>query len=226
MKKLIFVLSILLVLPMGIAAQTASESLQKVTNDIKSKKWSDAAKDFIDAIGIDVTRADIYYRAEVDKDGPVGARFAEELATYYKNTRNFGKAYNYYSDLLKKKPNDVSLLSGCAESAFGEGKEDEAVDLYEKVVAVNQKNLRANIFLGSYYFMQSEMKKKQLDNTFTRLTNPNSMQKARYKDDLKALYASDYLKASEYLQNVLKVFPSTEAKKMLETIAVRDKEIN
>ena len=51
------------------------------------------------------------------------------------------------------------------------------------------------------------------------------MQKARYRDDLKALYTSDYHRAKNYLDNVVKLFPSAEAKKMLITIAEREKEM-
>jgi tetratricopeptide (TPR) repeat protein len=225
MRKVLSIIFLSVMLPWHLQAQTATELLQKVSTFLIQQKWEEAANTYEQAIGKDVERADIYYRVEVDKNSPEALPFAERLAEYYKNTREYGKAYSYYKILLAKEPNNASYLSGCAESAFGKGKEDEAVALYDKVINLNPNNLRANIFLGSYFFMQAEQDKRKLDNSFKRTTTASSMQKARYKDDLKALYTSGYHKAKNYLENVVKLFPSTEAKKMLITIAEREKEM-
>jgi tetratricopeptide (TPR) repeat protein len=226
MKKYIGLLLLLLCLPMCAVAQSANVLLQQLSKEIAEQSWNDALKTFREMVGNDVSKADIYYRAELDKNLPVAIPFAEELATYYKNTRNYERAYNLYKELVGQRPNDLNILSGYAETAFGKGKEDEAITAYQKILSINKNDLRANIFLGSYYFMQAEQNKRQADNTFHRISAPNSMQKAHYKDGLKALYKSDYLKAKGYLDAVLTLFPSTEAKKMLDTIETRNKEIN
>jgi len=225
MRKALSIIFLSVMLPWHLQAQTAIELLQKVSTFLTQQKWEEATNIYQQAIGKDAERADIYYRVEVDKSSPAALSFAEHLAEYYKNTRDYSKAYNYYKILLAKEPNDASFLSGCAESAFGKGKEDEAVALYDKVINLNPNNLRANIFLGSYFFMQAEQDKRKLDNNFKRIATPTSMQKARYRDDLKALYTSDYHRAKNYLDNVVKLFPSAEAKKMLITIAEREKEM-
>ncbi len=213
-------------LPSFVGAQNVAALLQKVTTLLSEKKWDDAANTFQQAVGKNVEQSDIYFRAEVDKNSPVAEPFAVRLAVYYKNTRDFSKAYNYYKLLLAKDPNDASYLSGCAESALGKGRSDEAVALYDKVINLNPNNLRANIFLGSYFFMEAEQNKRKLDNDFKKIATPNTMQRAHYKDELKALFLSDYHKSKNYLDNVVKVFPSAEAKKMLATIAEREKEMD
>jgi tetratricopeptide (TPR) repeat protein len=225
MRRLLSIICFLL-LALMLHAQNATLLLQKVSGLLAEKKWDNAAELFQQAVGKDVERSDIYYRAEVDKNSPAAIPFAVRLAVYYKNTRDYTRAYNYYKILLAKDPDDATYLSGCAESALGRGKEDEAVTLYDKVLALNPNNLRANIFLGSYYFMQAEQGKHQLDISYKKVTAPTTMQKAHYKDELKSLYTSGYLKAKGYLDNVVKFFPSAEAKKMLATIADREKEMN
>jgi tetratricopeptide (TPR) repeat protein len=226
MKKILSFVCLLLVLPVYLQAQSEVNLLQKVSSEILNQKWEEAVATFRQAIGLDVDRADIYYRTEVDKNSVVAPRLAAELANYYKNIRNYDRAYSYYKELLERRPNDISLLSNFAESAFGRGKEKDAVGIYEKIVSIDPNNLRANIFLGSYYFMQAEQEKRQLDINFRRISSPTTMQKAHYRDGLKQLYSSDYSEAKGYLENVLKLFPSTEAKKMIETIAQRDKDVN
>jgi tetratricopeptide (TPR) repeat protein len=226
MKKVIFIVCLWAVLPCCLKAQTAAAYLQQVTTQITAKKWKEAADAYRQAIGADVRRAEIYYRTEVDKNIPVAMRFAEELAVYYKNTRDYERAYTYYGQLLEKKPTDVNYLSGSAECAFGLGKTDEAVTLYGQIISIDTNNLRANIFLGSYYFMRAEQSKKQLDKAFLAIKSPTSMQRARYHDDLKALFGGDYTRAKNYLDSVQKLFRSTEAVKMLATIGEREKEIN
>lgn len=225
MKKFLFIVSILILLPLSVPAQNAVVLLQKVTSLLSEKKWDAAANLFQQAVGKDVVRADIYFHAEVDKQSPAVVPFAEQLAVYYKNTREYAKAYNYYQLLLVNDPNDATYLSGCAESALGKGKEEEAVTLYDRVINLNPNNLRANIFLGSYYFMKAEQEKRSLDNAFKKIANPTTMQKAHYKDELKSLYASLYHKSKNYLEAVVKSFPSSEAKKMLATIAERQAEL-
>lgn len=226
MKKFFTIVCLLCVLPLYMHAQTAEELLQRVSTLISAQKWNDATNTYRTAIGLDIRRSDIYYRTEVNKDSPISMIFAEELATYYKNTRNYERAYTYYQQLLKNKPNSINYLAGCAESAFGKGETDEALQLYDKIVSLDSKNLRANIFLGSYYFMLAEQNKRKLEKDFSAIASPSSMQRAQYHDKQKELFAADYTKAKGYLENVQKLFRSTEAAKMLTTIGEREKEMN
>jgi lipopolysaccharide biosynthesis regulator YciM len=225
MRKFLYIASLLILLPLYLDAQTATVLLQKVSGLLSEKKWDAATDLFQQAVGKDVTRAEIYFRAEVDKQSPAAISFAERLAVYYKNTREYTRAYNFYKMLLASEPDDATYLSGCAESAFGKGNEEEAVMLYDKVINLNSNNLRANIFLGSYFFMKAEGERRTINNIFKKIANPTTMQKAHYKDELKSLYTSLYHKSKNYLDTVTKTFHSAEAKKMLVTIAERQAEM-
>lgn len=225
MKSLLIAVLSFLIAPVSLQAQTASNLLIKVSDFLIQQKWNEAIVTFRQAIIQDVSMADTYYHKNVDSKCEAASPMAKELADYYKDTRNYEQAYTYYKELLQTKPNDTTLLSACAESAFGKGKEEEAVNYYKKILSINPNNLQGNIFVGSYYFMSAEEDKKQLDKVFHKITTPTSMQKAHYKDQLKELLTSKYFKAKVYLLKVVKLFPSTEAKRMLDIIAIRHKDV-
>ena len=52
------------------------------------------------------------------------------------------------------------------------------------------------------------------------------MQYARYRDAIDAVVSSNYAKAKEYLQDVLRTFPSAEAQKTLNKILAVEKTAN
>ena len=90
---------------------------------------------------------------------------------------------------------------------------------------LDANNLQANIFLGSYYYLQAEREKKKLEDDYKKITSPTRMQYARYRNGLSDVYSNVYSKAKDYLQRVLQLFPSTEAGKTLEKIVALEKEI-
>lgn len=81
---------------------------------------------------------------------------------------------------------------------------------------LDANNLQANIFLGSYYYLQAEREKKKLEDDYKKITSPTRMQYARYRNGLSDVYSNVYSKAKDYLQRVLQLFPSTEAGNTLE----------
>ena len=87
-------------------------------------------------------------------------------------------------------------------------------------------NLQANIFLGNYYYLQAERKKKTLEDNYKKIVSPTRMQYASYRNGLSDVFANGYDKAKNYLQKVLQLFPSTEAGKTLERIKILEKEMN
>ena len=81
----------------------------------------------------------------------------------YRDKRNYDKAYLFYKEWLQYYPEDVSALVACAEMQMMRGEAKDAMKLYEKVLALDADNLQANIFLGNYYYLQAEQKKKTLE---------------------------------------------------------------
>ena len=127
---------------------------------------------------------------------------------------------------LQYYPEDVSALVACAEMQMMRGETKDAMKLYEKVLALDADNLQANIFLGNYYYLQAEQKKKTLEDNYKKIVAPTRMQYAGYRNGLSDIYSNGYSKAKGYLQKVLQLFPSTEAGKTLERIKKLEKEMN
>ena len=104
-------------------------------------------------------------------------RLVRELAAYYKDKRNYDKAYLFYKEWLQYNPEDVPGLVACAEMQMMRGETKDALKLYEKVLTLDADNLQANIFLGNYYYLQAEQKKKTLEENYKKIvfSHPNAI---------------------------------------------------
>ncbi len=226
MKILMPVLFCLLSFPFMLSAQSADVLLQKVSVALSAGQEEQAVSLFTQAINANPDKSEMYYWTQVDKNSPVCVKLAQKLALYYKKSRNYDKAYLFYRELLQKNPNDVTFLAGYAETEVCRGREDDALEAYEKILQLDANNLAANIFIGNYLYLKAEQEKKQLDTDFKKLNAPTRMQYARYKDGLSRVLSNGYGKAKEYLQNVIQQFPSTEAQKTLNKIKLIEIEVN
>lgn len=218
MKALTLLFNFLISFPFALSAQSAGDVLQKVSEAMASEKSEQAVSLFRQAIQLNVDKSEMFYWTSVDKNSNVSAKMAQELTVYYKNIRNYDKSYLFCKELLQKYPNDLKWLLTCAETEVCRGKEEEALQTYQKVLSLDVNNLTANIFVGNYYYLKAEQEKQQLVRDYKKISSPTRMQYARYKDGLSRLFTDRYGKAKEYLQNVIRQFPSTEVKKTLEKI--------
>ena len=225
MKTLTLLFFGLLLCPMSLLAQSADVLLQKVSDALSAGKDDYAVSLFRQAAGMGAEQTEMFYWTRIEKNSAVAPRLVRELAAYYKDKRNYDKAYLFYREFLQYHSEDVPALVSCAEMEMMRGKEKDAVKTYEKVLMLDANNLQANIFLGSYYYLQAEREKKQLEDDYKKITSPTRMQYARYRNGLSDVYSNVYSKAKDYLQRVLQLFPSTEAGNTLEKIRKLEAEI-
>ncbi len=218
MRALTLLFTFLISFPLTLSAQAAGDVLQKVSEAMAAEQWEQAVSLFRQAIQLNVDKSEMFYWTSVDKNSSVSVKMAQELTLHYKNVRNYDKAYLFCKELLQKFPNDVKWLLTCAETEVCRGKEEEALQTYQKVLSLDANNLDANIFVGNYYYLKAEQEKQQLMRDYKKINSPTRMQYARYKDGLSRLMTERYGKAKEYLQNVVRQFPSTEVMKTLEKI--------
>ena len=218
MRALTLLFTFLISFPLTLSAQAAGDVLQKVSEAMAGEQWEQAVSLFRQAIQLNVDKSEMFYWTSVDKNSNVSVKMAQELTLHYKNVRNYDKAYLFCKELLQKFPNDVKWLLTCAETEVCRGKEEEALQTYQKVLSLDANNLDANIFVGNYYYLKAEQEKQQLMRDYKKINSPTRMQYARYKDGLSRLMTERYGKAKEYLQNVVRQFPSTEVMKTLEKI--------
>ena len=225
MKTLTLLFFGLLLCPMSLLAQSADVLLQKVSDALSAGKDDYAVSLFRQAAGMGAEQTEMFYWTRIEKNSAVAPRLVRELAAYYKDKRNYDKAYLFYREFLQYHSEDVPALVSCAEMEMMRGKEKDAVKTYEKVLMLDANNLQANIFLGSYYYLQAEREKKKLEDDYKKITSPTRMQYARYRNGLSDVYSNVYSKAKDYLQRVLQLFPSTEAGNTLEKIRKLEAEI-
>lgn len=225
MRTLTLLFTFLLSFPLALSAQSAEEVLQKVSAAMAAEQWEQAVGLFRQAIQLNADKSEMFYWTSVDKSGGVCVKMVQELASHYKNIRNYDKAYLFCKEVLQKIPNDVTWLATCAEMEVYRGKEKDALQTYQKVLSLDANHLAANIFVGNYYYLMAEREKQQLMRDYKKISSPTRMQYARYKDGLNKLMTDGYGKAKGYLQNVVRQFPSAEVKKTLEKIKKMEAEL-
>ena len=225
MKTLTLLLFSLFSLPLMLNAQTADEMLHKVTAAIEAGQHGQAVSYFRQAISLNIDRSEMFYWTSIDKSSEISSKLSNELALAYKKNRNYDKAFLFYKELSQKDPDNVDYLEAVAEMQVCRGQEKDALRMYENILKLDADNLAANIFLGNYYYLMAEQEKQQLMRDYKKISSPTRMQYARYKDGLSKLMTDGYGKAKEYLQNVIRQFPSAEVMKTLEKIKKMEAEM-
>ncbi|MDD3039970.1 hypothetical protein [Bacteroides sp.] len=226
MRVLTILFFSLLTMPLMLSAQTVEEMLSKVSVAIEANQQGQATSYFRQAIGVDISRSEMYYWTTVDKNSVICSKLANELAVGFKKKRNYDKSYLFYKELIQKNPGNVDYMEACAEMQVCRGQEKDALRIYEQILNLDTDNLAANIFLGNYYYLKGEQEKQKLENDYKKIISPTKMQYARYRDGLFQLFSSEYEKARASLQKVVQKFPSTEAKKTLDKILSVEKEVS
>ena len=171
MGTLTLLFSLIVTFPFVLSAQTAGELLQKVSAALSEGQDDYVVSLFRQAIAAGADQTEMYYWTQIEKNSAVAPRLVNELATYYKRKRNYDKAYLFYREFLQYHSEDVPALVSCAEMEMMRGKEKDAVKTYEKVLMLDANNLQANIFLGSYYYLQAEREKKKLEDDYKKITD-------------------------------------------------------
>ena len=225
MRTLTLLFSFMVAFPFVLSAQSAGELLQKVSAALSEGQDDYAVSLFRQSVKAGADQTEMFYWTQVEKNSAVAPRLVNELATYYKRKRNYDKAYLFCKEVLQKNPNDVKWLAACAETEVCRGKEKDALLTYQKVLSLDVNHLAANIFVGNYYYLMAEQEKQQLMRDYKKISSPTRMQYARYKDGLSKLMTDGYGKAKEYLQNVIRQFPSAEVMKTLEKIKKMEAEM-
>lgn len=218
MKRRFTILALLITCYTSLWAQRADQILPNVTLAISQQHWEEASNLFRLAIEKDSYISELFFLREIGLNCPARKDMVRYLGDYFKSTRKYEKAYDFYKELSQNNTQDVYILTNCAELEVILGKETDALHTYEKVLSIDGNNLPANIYIGNYYYFAAEKERQQLEKDYKKLTPPTRMQYARYRDELNKLIVSDFGKAKIYLERVTRLFPSVEAKKTLEKI--------
>ena len=205
-------------LSLSLSAQTAEQILPNITNALAQQHWEEASNLFRLAVDKDLYKSEKFFHEEISADCPARTEMIHQLGFYCKGSRNYEKAYDYYKELIELRPHEVIYLISFAELQVILGKENDALNTYERILTIDNNNLAANIFIGNYYFFLADKEKRTLDNDFKKMESPTRMQYAKYRNELARLVSNEYDKAKTFLEKVIHQFPSVEAKKTLDKI--------
>ncbi|NDV59245.1 tetratricopeptide repeat protein [Bacteroides sp. 519] len=140
-----------------------------------------------------------------------------------KKSMKYDQAFSLYQQLYQSNPDNIDFLVACAEMEVLMGKEKEALATYEKILKVDPDNLPANIYMGNYYYLTAELKRKKIDEEYNKSTASTRIKNQNYKKNLNLIYITDYSTSKKHFENVIRTFPSIEAKRTLEKIAQVEK---
>ena len=121
--------------------------------------------------------------------------------------------------LAAQQSTNVDSLSRCAADCFRQNDLQRACTLYEEVLRLDPSHLQANIFLGSYYFLEAERSRSALEADYRHLSSPTRMQSADFRNRMSTLLQTRYAAAKRYLQRAQSHLPSTEVAHTLSVIA-------
>ena len=85
--------------------------------------------------------------------------YTQNLATAYMNAGKFNEGLDVMKQLLDKRPTDIGLLDMIAETCYNASKYDDAINYYNKILAIDEKKAEALYMMGMAY-----QKKGQEDN--------------------------------------------------------------
>lgn len=225
MRTLTVLVLFLILFPSVALTQTGGISfLAGVSQAMVEEKWDKANDLFKAAIEENAEKAEDFYWKNVRPDCRLRKSLAMHLGLYYKESRNYDKAASYYQELIRIVPQDIKCLAQCAAIEVQRGEQQMALDLYQKVLTLDENHLEANIFIGNYYYFYADKERRELVADYSKLAAPTRMQHARYRDGLIRIVTTGYDKAKGYLQRVLNQFPSTEVRKTLNRIEQIEKE--
>lgn len=211
-------LSFFTLFSLSISAQTVEQILPNISNALAQQHWEEASNLFRLAVDKDLYKSEKFFQEKISSDCPARTEMIHQLGFYCKGSRNYEKAYDYYKELIELRPREVIYLISFAELQVILGKENDALNTYERILTIDNNNLAANIFIGNYYFFLADKEKRTLDSEFKKTETPTRMQYAKYRNELARLVSNEYDKAKSFLEKVIHQFPSVEAKKTLDKI--------
>jgi hypothetical protein len=81
---------------------------------------------------------------------------------------------------------------------------EDARLLHEQIVSQDTSCLESTIWLGNYYYLKGEEKRKEAERAFSTLPFPSSMQSAFYQEQLKTICREYHMKAEILVQRGLR----------------------
>lgn len=100
---------------------------------------------------------------------------------------------------------DIDSFQNEANKLIEQNRPEDAVILFEKIIATDTRNYESYAFLGNYRFLLGKQAIDKADSGYQKILLPNSMQIAHYDEELRAVYYNYYEKANSYILKALEI---------------------
>ncbi|MGN0037189.1 MAG: tetratricopeptide repeat protein [Bacteroidaceae bacterium] len=207
-----------------LAVVQPDELRREVDEAVRRKAWAEVETRFQRWVERDAEAAARYYETVSRSVWPCRAAMARRLGDFYRQRRDYPRAFGFYNEWSTCEPQSVDGLLACAEMKVMGGCEEEALPYYERVLLLDAENRTANLFVGNYLFARAEAACRALKQAYEGLASPTKMDYARYREQLDALVQGDYARAKAHLIRVASQFRSQGIGQVLERIRAVEEE--
>lgn len=87
--------------------------------------------------------------------------YLQNLATAYANAGKPAEAISMLKEILEKRPTDINIITMLAESCYDAKKYDEAIDYFDKLLQIDNKNAEALYMIGMSFQKKGDKPKGQ-----------------------------------------------------------------
>ena len=226
MKKILFALFVLSTFVATAQTQVSDSLITKLMIDLENEKWEEVTVCFHKFANENPENAEVFYWVKASDKPALSDTLLLGLAKIYYEKGNQTKSIELCKAYIKKdKEFKVDELLTLAQLLTNLGEVRLTQNLYLSVIEKDPNNLNANLFLGNFLYLRAERERKRIHFAFKQKVKPTRMEYAEYRDKIKALYNSSYVKAQQYLQVAYKKVNSAELKVTLDHIEEIKKEV-
>lgn len=147
--------------------------------------------------------------------------YARSLAYTYYNTKNYAKLVPACKAALLADSKDEKMLQFIAVGFQRLNKTDSAKVYNERLLAVNDKDLNGNVFMGNYLYQLGKDKLDAAKNTYEKIKTPDRVQYSAFQKNMDAIMLEYYAPAATYLEKAYTLKKMDGIKTMLYAIYIK-----
>lgn len=149
------------------------------------------------------------------------ASYSKSLAYTYYNTKNYKKMIPACKDALAADAQDQKVLQFISVGYQRLNKTDSAKVYYQRLLAVNDKDLNGNVFMGNYLYQIGKGKLNAAKTKYEKLKTPNRVQYSEFQKKMEAIMQEYYSPAATYLEKAYSTRKIENIKTMLYAIYIK-----
>ncbi len=216
------ILLLFLSLTLSVSAVKGQSSTDSIVSELllqyDKENWGGVLSLFEKFAKEDPYNAEVFYWLRASENEELRPKVLLMLADSFYRRENASKTILMYKELVTKTSPSVPVLLKAAEIVINLGDVKVSQLIHQKILDVDPKNLKANLFLGNFIFLRGEKERKRLEYNYNQKKKHSRMEYAEFRTKQRDLYTNYYAKAKGYLTVALSQKNSEEVKNTLQLI--------